>query len=400
MLEELKVLHREVQKNTPLAVRRYLYDIINWEARALCIFGDRGVGKTTLMCQFLNDRYPSTDQGLYLSADNVNVIGYGLFNIAKEYFSLGGEALFIDEVHKYPNWSVEIKNILDVYKSKQVIFSGSSAIDLKKSKGDLSRRVVYHELHGLSFREFLNLTTELQVQAVTLEEILTTHGAFAESLMDIPIKKHFQEYLLGGYYPYFLEDKACYLSKLNNVIEKVIFEDIAVIEELRQPTLPSMKQLVWLIATSQGLIPNVQRISKNLRLSRPVVTNYLEYLDRAGLIRNLHPEARGMKLARKPAKILMDNTNLLHAINGTLKLDPDAGGVRETFFVNQVAAGHRVAYHDHGDFLVDGEVVIEVGGPNKDRSQIKNQEDAYLAIDGIEIGAGNRIPLHLFGLLY
>ena len=400
MLEELIQMHLQVMNATPVSIQRYCYSLINWNANGICIFGDRGVGKTTLICQHCLEKYPTPDRGLYLSADHVNVVSYGLVNIAQRYFSEGGEALYIDEVHKYPGWSTEIKNILDVYKRKQIVFSASSSLDLSKSKADLSRRVVYHRLHGLSFREYLLLSKNIELQAFPIQEILNNHVRIATDLKGIPILKYFKEYLRHGYYPFFLEGVEDYLSKLNNVIEKVIFEDIAVVYNLKQTTLPILKRLLWLVATSKGLVPNIDKISKNLGISREMVYNCLEYLNSSGLINDVYPSGRGMKLIRKPGKVYLNNTNLHHAIHGTLKLEGEVGGIRETFFVNQVGTQHKVDLHDKGDFLIDDLYVIEVGGKTKNDEQIRGVDHSYLAIDNIEIGFGKRIPLYLFGLLY
>lgn len=400
MLEELIAIHREVLSCITNSFERYLYDKINWDAQAICIFGDRGVGKTTLMCQRLLEKYKTVERALYISADNINVAAIGLFKIARQYFSDGGEALFIDEVHKYPNWSVEIKNILDTYKKHTIVFSASSSLDLVKSKADLSRRVVYHNLHGLSFREYLNLKHKINIKQHSFEDILHHHVAIAETLESLKVLKEFREYLSNGYYPFFLEGLDDYLSKVNNVIEKVIFEDIAVVYNLRQTTLPVLKKLLWLVATTDGLIPNIDNISSNIGVSREVIYNCLEYLGNAGLLQNLYALTEGMKLVRKPGKIYLNNTNLLQAINGSLKRDGGVGGVRETFFANQVGAACKINLHPKADFLVDEQYVIEVGGKGKDHTQIKDLQNAYLAVDDTSIGFKNKIPLYLFGFLY
>ena len=400
MLEELFAIHREVVATTATEIRRYLYNQIHWTAHAICIFGDRGVGKTTLMCQRLLEEYKTVERALYISADNINVAGRGLFKIAQEYFSYGGEALFIDEVHKYPDWSIEIKNILDTYKNCRVVFSASSSLDPKKSKADLSRRVVYHQLLGLSFREFLQLSEGVILPTRTFDEILMNHIMIAENMSSIKILKFFKKYLSHGCYPFFVEGLDDYMSKLNNVIEKVIFEDIAVVFKLRQTTLPVLKKILWLVATSDGLTPNIDNISSSIGVSREVVYNSLEYLGHSGLLLNLYPVAEGMKLIRKPGKIYLNNTNLLWAINGTLKRDSGIGGARETFFANQVMPFHKVNLHPHKDFLVDERYSIEVGGQSKSYDQIKDLDNAYLVLDEIPIGFRNKIPLYLFGFLY
>ena len=400
MIEELIGIHIEVMNTTPRLVHRYLWDKINWDARVICVFGDRGVGKTTLMCQYLLEKYKSVTSALYISADNINVISHGLFTTAKDFFAHGGQALFIDEIHKYPDWSIELKNIIDTYRKHQIIFSGSSTLDLQHSKGDLSRRAVYYKVPGLSFREYLNLALALDVPAIQFDDLLKHHVSFAEQFRGKTILKHFKDYLQHGYYPYFVEGITDYLSKVNNTIEKIIFEDLAVVYRLKPATLTTLKRILWLIATSEGLIPNIDSLSKNFAISRESIYDALEYLDKSGLIRNLYANASGMKFIRKPGKIYLNNTNLLYAINGTLKTNHSIGVVRETFFVNQVANSCKISLHEAGDYLVDDRYIIEVGGRGKTKKQIKQLEQAYLAVDDIEIGFGTKIPLYLFGFLY
>ncbi|MBS0629802.1 MAG: ATP-binding protein [Verrucomicrobia bacterium] len=400
MLEDQFFLHNEVMSSLPTNFRRYLYPKINWKAKGICIVGDRGVGKTTLLCQNCTERYQTPEKGLYISADHISVLSYGLVNIAKDFYSYGGETLFIDEVHKYPNWSIEIKNILDTYKTKQVIFSASSSLDLNMSKGDLSRRVVYHRLLGLSFREYLLLSENIELPLLTLSEILDDHVKIATVLNSIPVLKHFNDYLKHGYYPFFIEGLEDYISKIQNVIEKVLFEDIAVVYNLKQTTVPNLKRILWLVATSNGLTPNIDKMSKNLGISRETIYECLDYLSHSGLLMDLYPSGRGNALVRKPGKIYLNNANLLNAIHGSLKLESDVGGIREAFFVNQVSALHKVALHDKGDFIIDEKWIIEVGGKGKNGKQIKGEQEAYLAVDGIKIGFGKKIPLYLFGLLY
>ena len=398
MLEDLIQIHQEVMSAVPIVAKRYLYSQINWKAAGLCIVGDRGVGKTTIVCQDLLERYKTPDRALYVSADHVNVLSYGLINIARDFFAEGGEALYIDEVHKYPDWSIEIKNLLDTYKGRQIIFSASSSLDLNKSKGDLSRRVVYHRLLGLSFREYLHFAKNIQLPALSLAEIMQNHVAIASNFGSL--SKHFKEYLAHGYYPFFLEGLEDYLSKLTNVIEKVIFEDVAVVYNLRQTTLPVLKRILWLVATSNGLVPNVDKMSKNLSVSRELIYDCLEYLGSSGLLNEVFPAGKGNNLIRKPAKIYLNNTNLLNAINRSLKRDTEMGGIRETFFVNQVSSRHKVCLHEKGDFIIDDQWIMEIGGKNKNDYQIRDEQNAYLILDDIKIGFGKKIPLYLFGFLY
>lgn len=400
MLKELIHLHQELLSTIEVKLKRFLFDQIHWDSKAICIYGARGVGKTTLICQYLKEKYGTVEKALYISGDNIHVLSEGLLNTASNYFAMGGEALFIDEVHKYPNWSIEVKNIIDSFRTKQIIISGSSAMELHKGKADLSRRVVYYELPGLSFREYLKFTGTKELPPTALNEIFSDHVKIAEQLSGIPILKHFHDYLQFGYYPYFLESSEVYLSKLNNVIEKVITEDIPSTKEIKPSTIIVLKKLLWLVTTAKCLIPNMDSISRNLKVTRDVIYQGFDYLDRAGLTQNIYPHSKGAKLVRKPAKVLLNNTNLLYAINGTLSFDGDAGAVRETFFCNQMAVNHAIHLHETADFTIDHTTVIEVGGKNKKEKQIQNIPDAYLAIDGIAVGIGKRIPLYLFGFLY
>jgi predicted AAA+ superfamily ATPase len=398
MLESIVQIHQEVMSTVPTVAKRYLYSQINWKAAGICIVGDRGVGKTTMICQDLLERYKTPDRALYVSADHVTVLSYGLINIAKDFFAEGGEALYIDEVHKYPEWSTEIKNLLDTYKGRQIIFSASSSLDLNKSKGDLSRRVVYHRLLGLSFREYLSFSKNIQYSALNLTDILQNHVMISSNLSFS--FKDFKDYLENGYYPFFLEGLQDYLSKLTNVIEKVIFEDVAVVYNLRQTTLPVLKRILWLISTSNGLIPNIDKMSKNLGVSRELIYDCLEYLGNSGLLNDVFPVGKGNNLIRKPAKIYLNNSNLLNAMNRSLKRDSEVGGIRETFFVNQVSSKHKLCVHDKGDFIIDDQWIMEIGGKNKNDYQVREEQNSYLVLDDMKIGFGRKIPLYLFGFLY
>lgn len=400
MLEDLIQIHQEVMSSIPLEVKRYLYDLINWKSAGLCIVGDRGVGKTTMICQDLLERYQTPNRALYISADHVLVLSLGLVSIARDYFAEGGEALYIDEVHKYPDWSLEIKNLLDTYKTRQIVFSASSSLDLNASKGDLSRRVVYHRLAGLSFREYLGLAHGIQFPVFTLDEILANHVALSSKFDAIPILSYFKDYLSHGYYPFFKEGIEDYAHKLNNVIEKVLFEDVAVVYNLKQSTLPILKRLLWLVATSNGLIPNIDKISKNLGVSREMIYNCLDYLIHSGLLNEVLPAGKGNGLIRKPAKLYLNNSNLLTAIYGTLKLETDVGGIRETFFVNQLNSKYKISLHEKGDFCIEDEWVMEIGGKNKNDYQVRHENHAYLVLDNLKVGFGRKIPLYLFGFLY
>jgi len=401
MLEKPFAIHNNTVKNTPREFKRYLYAGIDWKSDAICVTGARGTGKTTMLLQYYHEHYGDVEKCLYISADNVEAAGEGLFNLASEYFNFGGQALIIDEIHKYPDWQIELKNIVDTFKGKKLLVSGSSSLYLKKGKADLSRRFAYYDLKGLSFREYLALKKGKTFPVLSLNEILHGHLKHAQIISgQITVLKELRNYLSGGYYPFFVESEAAYPQKVLNIIEKTLYEDVAVIGNVKPVNITAIKKILWLIAGAAAFAPNINKLSRELGISKEYVYHYLEYLEQAGIVSALYSEGKGYKLLRKPAKLFLENTNLLAAINGSLKIDDEQGAVRETFFMNQVSVRERVTAAEKGDFTVNNTLTFEIGGKNKTMEQIRDVKNAYLALDKVEIGAGNRIPLYLFGFLY
>lgn len=400
MRDELFLIHSNVLNSISMDKKRHLFNKINWDARGICIAGARGTGKTTLILQHLTERY-DRDKCLYVSGDNINIIAEGLFNTAKDFFAFGGETFVVDEVHKYPDWSQEVKNIYDSFPQKSIIISGSSTLDLTKARYDLSRRVVYYRLEGLSFREFLKFEYDIDIAPLSLEEIVKDHVSISSSILKKgPVLKYFNEYLEYGYYPYFLEGKQDYNSKVMGAVEKVLFEDIGIVFNLPVNKLPAMKKLLWLVATSHPFTLNIERIATDLGITRPTVYNYLEILENADLFKSVKALGKGAGFIRKPGKLYFENTNLLLAIAGSAKIEAQSGTLRETFFVNQLSQDHKISLHEKCDFVIDEKYHFEIGGPSKKEKQISGVESSYLAIDGIETGFQKRIPLYLFGFLY
>lgn len=401
MLEQLFLIHAATERDVPLAFRRYLYSGIDWDSRCICITGARGTGKTTMLLQYLAQEYNDPEKCLYISADHIDVSSTGLYRVAEEYFAYGGKALVIDEVHKYPSWQVEIKNIVDTFHSKKVIISGSSSLDLKRGKADLSRRFAYYDLKGLSFREYLKLKENMEIGVCKLERMLKYHVKIAGDIShDKPILRLFNKYLTSGYYPIIMEGESVYLQKVMGVIEKIFYEDIAVIGNLRRNSIPVIKKLLWIIASSVPFTVNIDRLSRDLGTAKEYIYHYLDYLEDAGLINAIHADGKGMRLARKPEKLYLENTNLLAAVGGSLKTISDIGTARETFFVNQLKQGHKIRYSDKGDFVIDDSYLFEVGGKDKDFHQLGGAGNGFVAADNIETGFGKKIPLYLFGFLY
>jgi predicted AAA+ superfamily ATPase len=401
MLEELFFIHKKTIEDTPVDFKRYLYAKIDWSSSAICVMGPRGVGKTTLLLQHYFEKYDDVEKCLYIAADNVEVAAGGLFHTAKEYFQYGGTALIIDEIHKYPQWQAELKSILDTFKGKKILVSGSSSLALQESKVDLSRRLVYYRMNGLSFREYLALKEKIALPAVSFNDVLKGHVRLAQKMStDGPILKYFKQYLGIGYYPFFLEGEASYISKLLNIIEKVLYEDVAIMGNLKKSNIVLLKKMLWLIATAGSFTVNIDKISRELRLSKEYVYAYLEYLEGASLIYCLRPGGKGYVLARKPQKVFINDPNLLWVLHSQLMSQEAQGALRETFFINQLKYHVKVTASEKGDFLVNDKYVFEIGGKGKTFNQVKDVGDAYIAADRIEIGAGNKIPLYLFGMLY
>ncbi len=389
-MDELFSIYYELLKSTGTGFKRYLHGVINWNSRLLSITGARGTGKTTMLLQHIK-LSGIRDSSIYVSADNILLSKTGLFELAGTFYRLGGKHIFIDEIHKYPNWSTEIKNIYDSYPGLQVVFTGSSILDLYHRSADLSRRLVSYHLHGLSFREYLLFNSNIRIEPTTLENIVNKRTNFE---IDKPLL-HFKKYLTTGYYPFLKEDDFNY--RLNSAINAVLEIDIPKYLELKVSTIDKLKQLMQIIAESSPFKPNISKIAELLEISRNVLPNYLAYLDRAGLINRITGQTKGIRALGKTQKIYLDNTNLM----STLSLENyNTGNARETFFVNQLILNHTVNLHSQADFIIDNNYIFEIGGKNKDGKQIRNLNNSFLVKDDIEHGFVNVLPLWNFGLLY
>jgi predicted AAA+ superfamily ATPase len=389
-------------KNVPKRNRRFIYTKINWNSRLIGLIGARGTGKTTLLLQNIAEQDGDPDNCIYISADHIKVQAISLYDIAAQFYKLGGKCLFIDEIHKYNRWQQELKSIYDSFPNAKIRFSGSSSLKLHLGKADLSRRAVFYVLPGLSFREYLEFIDALKFAAVSLEDILYSHGQYESQIVpELPILRHFQRYLEHGVYPFFLEGIEEYTNKLGNVIEKVLYEDIVSTSNMNPTNVSILKKIIWLVATSQPFKPNMESISKNLGISKPSLYGYFDYLIRAGLLSGVMPEGSGAKLTRKPEKLYINDTNLLKAISGELRKEDPIGTIRETFVQHQlISAGLPVSIPTIGDFLVKHQYLLEVGGRRKKIKQIADKKNAFIVKDDIDTGFGNIIPMWLVGFLY
>ena len=378
---------------------RYLYGLIDWQERLIGIKGSRGVGKTTMLLQHIKASFPDRTQAFYASMDNIWFSSHSVSELVEYLYTHGVTHLFLDEVHRYPNWIREIKNIYDSYPKLHIVFTGSSLLEIDNAQADLSRRLRMYHLYGLSFREYLELGGVASLPKLSLEDILTKHVALASQInSQIKVLPQFERYVRYGYYPFFVETASSesYAERLQQVISTVIENDIPAVESVEYETLLKTKRLLMLLAQMVPFTLNMTSLCEKLAVTRNQLVRLMTLLERASLIRQLRSDSKGLKSIGKPEKILMDNPNVMNALSGTM----DVGTMRETFFAMTMAQVHHLQYPKQGDLLVDGTHLFEIGGKDKGFGQIRNIENSYIVADDIESGFGNKIPLWLFGFLY
>ena len=393
----LNTYHRKLAA-TSLNFKRYLYSQINWNARLLGIKGARGVGKTTMLLQRIKETFANVDDAFYVSLDNLWFQNHSVEELVEFLYTHGVTHLFLDEVHKFGNWTTFIKNMYDNYPDLNIVYTGSAMLAIDNSKSDLSRRQSLYTLRGLSFREYLEYESVISLPSLSLEELLATHTHYAmEATARIKVLKYFENYLNGGYYPYYKEAGKDYLMRIGEVVQLVIDSDIPAVEEtITYATRQKIKKLLMVVAENVPLEPNINKLASSLESTRDQTLKMLYWLDRVALLDLLTDKAKDYKHLTGPKKIYLENTNLMSALgNGISK-----GTQRETFFANQVGSVATLLMPKQGDFLADGKYLFEVGGTQKTFDQIADLPNSYLAIDGVEVGNGNRIPLWLFGCLY
>lgn len=382
---------RNILKNVDTNHIRNIHDTIAWDDRLIAILGARGVGKTTLVLQHIK-LYEETDTTLFVYADDLWFSTHSLVSLAEEFYKNGGQTLYIDEIHKYKNWSQEIKNIYDTYPDLKVRYTGSSILDLQKGSHDLSRRVLEYQMHGLSFREYIAINYGTSIPKHTLEEVLSNK-------INFPYNEHrpiaiFKEYIKKGYYPYFKDNE--YELRLENTVNAILEVDIPKFAELSVSTADKLKRLLYIIAQSVPFKPNYSKIARDLNMHRNYVSDLMIWLDKANLINILHDDVEGYKLLGKVSKIYLNNPNLAYALSDD---EPNIGNIRETIFFSWLRVTHNMTASSVADFKI-GKYTFEVGGKRKGQYQIKDIDNAYIVKDDIEYGHSNEIPLWAFGLLY
>jgi uncharacterized protein len=397
-MERLFEKSRRLIQNVSMEFQRSLLHEIKWDWRLVSLIGARGVGKTTLLLQQIKSAHGLSEEAIYISLDDIYFTQTSLSEFADAFYKRGGKALYMDEVHKYPDWAREIKNLYDFYPDLKIVFTGSSIIELLKQDVDLSRRALLHELHGLSFREYLKLSGTLDAPKAGLEELLNDHiHIAAEITAKTKPLQHFKDYLRVGYYPFFLEGKEWYSERLEQSVRLVIESDLDFIPGYDPRNARKIYQLFYLLSSNVPFKPNIAKLSEKIGVHRNTLIQYLHHLERARLIHALYPAGISVSILQKPEKIFLHNTNIAFAISPQ---QVDSGSLRETFALSQLRPYHELALPKQGDFWVDSRYTLEVGGAGKSKAQIKGLPDAYLLADDIEIGSAHKIPLWLIGFLY
>lgn len=389
-MEQLFEYFKRKLNETPTDLIRYKFSEIKWEGHALGLVGPRGVGKSTMLLQYIKMQLEGRDT-LYVSADHLYFASHTLVDLADRFYKMGGKHLFIDEIHRYEGWSVEVKQIFDSYSDLQLVISGSSILEITKGMADLSRRIPIYEMQGLSFKEYLHLFHGIKMDAVSLERLLKHDYDIPEVEHPLPL---FHDYLQRGYYPFGKD--AAYDIELMQVVSQTMESDIPLYLNTNVSVGRKLKQLLMVVAESVPFKPVMQKLADVTGISRNYIQDYLMYMERAGMIAQLRDAVGGIRGLGKTEKLYLDNTNLIYVL---APKRADIGNVRETFFMNQMRVVGDIMCSPVSDFLMDN-MTFEIGGRKKGQKQISEIDNAYVVKDDIETGYANVLPLWAFGLLY
>lgn len=389
-MEQLFQYSNQLISKVDTGFKRYMHSDINWQNRLIGLIGPRGVGKTTLVLQYINQNLDIA-QSLYVTTEDFYFATHSLTELANSFVKNGGKNLFIDEIHKYPNWARELKLIYDYHKDLKIVFTGSSVLDIKKGSSDLSRRAVVYTMQGLSFREYLELFHQIQVPKFSLHDIISQQLKLSQIARPLPL---FKKYLETGYYPFAIEDD--FEIKLQQVVNQTLEYDIPSFAGMNVATGRKLIKLMGIIAQSVPFKPNMTKIAELLQISRNNVADYLLYMEDAGMIVQLRHQTEGIRLLGKVDKVYLDNTNLIHVL---AKENKNTGNIRETFFINQVRVKYPITSSNIADFRIE-DIDFEIGGKQKGQKQILQATKGFVVKDDIETSYQNTIPLWHFGLLY
>lgn len=386
----LSLYMKERLKHVSTGFQRYLYPLVNWNAQMIGITGPRGIGKSTMVLQYLLNNNKA-DEMLYVSADHIYFSSHNLVETAEAFIKEGGQWLCIDEVHKYEGWSRELKQIYDMYPQLRIVFTGSSVLDIKKGEADLSRRALMYNMQGLSFREYLELFHDINNRTYSLDEIIA--GKVEVAGIEHPIP-YFRQYLKEGYYPFSIEGD--FNSRIIQVVSQTVETDIPQYANMKAATARKLKQLLALISESAPYKPNLDNLANEINVSRNNISDYLTWLERAGMIGQLRDDTSGFRGLGKVEKVYIDNPSLMSALASK---EANIGNLRETFFYNQMRLEYHLTASKVSDFRIDDKT-FEIGGHNKSQRQIAGVKNGYVVKDDIEIPIGNIIPLYHFGFTY
>jgi len=384
--------------NTSLDFKRYLFDTIPWGNRLIGIKGARGTGKTTLLLQWLKEQNLPAGKAAYFSLDDLYFTVNSLKDTAAQFYKNGGSVLVLDEVHKYRNWSLEIKNLYDFYPGLKIIFTGSSIVDITRQEGDLSRRALLYELHGLSYREYLSMQGIIHLPVIKLEDLLYNVAEIKTKMApEFRPLEYFENYLNFGYYPFGLPEMSTVHQRINQLVRTIVEVDMAELKDFDLRNAKKLLQLVYVIAQQVPFKPNITSLAAKTGIHRNTLNNYLYYLEQAKIISLLFPAGNSTAILQKPEKIFLNNTTLLYAL---AEQKPEIGTVRETFFLSQLQPFHQVNMPKQGDFRINGKQTFEVGGKGKSKKLLMGVPNSWVVKDELEFPVMNAIPLWMFGLLY
>ena len=391
MIDNSLVAYQEEQlRRVPTSFHRYMYNRLPWESRMVGLVGPRGVGKSTLMLQHVLD-HKQLEQNLYISADSIYLTSHTLIELADEFVKYGGEHLYIDEVHKYKNWSRDLKQIYDGHPELKVTFTGSSILDIIDGEADLSRRAVIYSMQGLSFREYLTLFHNIESDTYSLEQILNQEVTIPGVEHPLPL---FQQYLKNGYYPF--SNESDFPLRIEQIVRQTIESDIAQYADLKASTARKLIQLLAVISAIAPVKPNADSLSQEVGVSKNNISDYLVYLEKAGMIGQLRDNTGGLRGLGKVEKVYIDNPNLMTVLAYG---EPNVGNMRETFFYNQMRVNNQLLASRVSDFVI-GDYTFEVGGKKKGNKQIEDIPNGIVVKDNIEYGHLNVLPLWAFGFNY
>ncbi|MBR1512732.1 MAG: ATP-binding protein [Bacteroidales bacterium] len=398
-METLFTKHRILISQVSMKIVRQLMNTIDWEKQLVSIRGSRGVGKTTLMRQYIRQKYGvNAGEALYCVMDSMYFTNHSLLEVAERFHLMGGKHLFLDEVHKYPTWSKEIKEIIDLWPEMKVTFTGSSLLQILNADADLSRRVLSYDMAGLSFREYLHFYRGLELPSFSLDRILNDADAICRQVCEMCHPQAlFEEYLRVGYYPFYDGDEQEYYSRIENVVSFIIDQEMTQFCGVDPAYTRKLKAMLLFLANNVPYDVSIAKLSTYLELNKTTVLSYLASMQKAELLNLLYTDNKSVTKMQKPDKVYLNNPNMLFAL-GTEK---NMGTIRECFVVNQLSARHSVEYGKaQGDFKIDGKITVEVGGKDKTFDQIADIPNSFILADSMEFPVGKKLPIWLVGFLY